>query len=322
MRILITGDSGFIGTNLVDRYLRSGDAILNLDPQPPRQAGHREVWRITDPLDAGAIRHAVRAFKPTHILHMGARTDLRGKTVEDYRLNTDALTYLLDACDALPALERVIFASSRLVCRIGYQPASDTDYCPPNAYGESKVVGEQIVRAAAPRFSWVIVRPTSIWGPWFDVPYKTFFRSVATNRYLHIKGHDPAKSFGFVGNTVHELDVLLTTMDARPSGRTLYLADYPPIHVHDMAERIQRSIGSKPIRTVPMGLLKPVALAGDLMRSLGWTDPPLTSFRLNNLVTGVIYDLSLLEEVVGDLPYSLDDGIKQTVEWMRINGEA
>src|SRR5206468_416100 len=145
----------------------------------------------------------------------------------------------------------------------------------------SKVVGERLVRERSPSYSWLIVRPTSIWGPWFDVPYKTFFRAVARNRYMHVKGHDVAKSFGFVGNSVHELGRLLTTDDPRAEGATLYLADYPPIRVHDLAERIRSALGARPIGTVRMPVLRPVALAGDVLQKAGWRTPPLPTFSLN-----------------------------------------
>lgn len=320
-RVLITGGSGFIGTNLVEHHLRAGDTVLNLDPVPPRNPAQRDTWRHFDPLDPSEVKRLFREFDPTHVHHMGARTDLMGATLEDYSLNTDGVRHVIDACEDLPNLARVIFASSRLVCRIGYQPEAEDDYCPPNAYGESKVAGERIVRESSPRFEWMIARPTSIWGPWFDIPYKTFFRSVATNRYMHVRGHDVAKQFGFVENTVHELDVLMATGDERPLGRTFYLADYPPIRVHDMAERIRRELGAKPIRTVPMALLRPVAKAGDIAQRAGWDDPPLTSFRLSNLVTEMRLDTTMLQEVVGELPHDLDEGIRRTVSWMRRNGE-
>lgn len=321
-RVLITGGSGFIGTNLVEHYQRAGDAVLNLDPEPPRNPEQRDTWKAIDPLDAAALERELAAFDPTHVHHMGARTDLRGASLDDYRANTDGVRHVIAACEKLPNLERVIFASSRLVCRIGYQPKSETDYCPPNPYGESKMVGEQIVREADPGFEWMLVRPTSIWGPWFDIPYKTFFKSVAGNRYMHVRGHDVQKQFGFVGNTVHELDVLMHTEDTRPLKQTFYLADYPPIRVHDMAERIRRELGARPIRTVPMGVLRPVALAGDLAQRAGWKNPPLTSFRLDNLITEMLLDTTMLEQVVGELPYDLDEGIRRTVSWMRAHGEA
>jgi GlcNAc-P-P-Und epimerase len=321
-RVLITGGSGFIGSNVVEHYGSAGDTVLNLDPAAPRNSAQGDTWTSIDPLDAAAVRKAFADFSPTHVFHLGARTDLHGETLDDYRLNTDALRHVIAACEDCPYLERVVFASSRMVCRIGYQPAGEDDYCPPNAYGESKMQGELIVRDAAPRFDWMIVRPTSIWGPWFDVPYKTFFKSVAAGRYVNVKGYDVAKQFGFVGNSVHELDVLMTGGDARPLGRTFYLADYPPIRVHDMAERIRRELGARPIRTVPMALLRPAAKAGDLARSAGWSEPPLTSFRLDNLVTEMLLDTSMLEDVVGELPYDLDEGIRRTVAWMRAHGEA
>jgi GlcNAc-P-P-Und epimerase len=40
------------------------------------------------------------------------------------------------------------------------------------------VIGEKLVRDSNMKCSWVIVRPTSVWGPWFEHAYRTFFRLV------------------------------------------------------------------------------------------------------------------------------------------------
>jgi nucleoside-diphosphate-sugar epimerase len=320
MRVAITGGSGFIGTNLVEHYVASNIPVVNLDPVQPRNELHRGYWNKVDPLDADEMRKALGEFAPTHVFHLGARTDLHGTTLDDYAYNIRGVEVVLDACNELVGLKRVVFASSRLVCRIGYQPTSDTDYCAPNAYGESKVRGEQIVRSANITFPWVILRPTSIWGPWFDIPYRTFFLTIAANRYIHV-GHRPVrKSFGYVGNSVQQLAAAAAASSDELDGTTTYLADSPPIEVMDMANRIQLELGSRPIRTLPRSVLKPVALVGDLAQRLGWAEPPLTSFRLENLLTEMIYDTALLDRLVPQLRYSLDEGIRHTVDWMREQG--
>ncbi len=317
IRVAITGGSGFIGTNLVEHYAALGVPVLNLDPAEPRNKQHGAYWRKIDPLDTNDVGIALSEFAPTHVFHLGARTDLHGTTLDDYVYNTRGVEVVIDACNELIGLKYVVFASSRLVCRIGYQPANDTDYCAPNAYGESKVRGEQIVRGAKTTFPWVILRPTSIWGPWFDIPYRTFFLTIAANRYVHV-GHRPVhKSFGYVGNTVQQLAAVVETSSTEIDGTTMYLADYPPIDVMDMANRIQRRLGSRPIRTLPRGPVKLGALVGDLLQKLGWTEPPLTSFRLDNLLTEMIYDTTPLSQIVPQLHYSLDESIRCTVDWMR-----
>lgn len=209
-----------------------------------------------------------------------------------------------------------------MVCKIAYQPKDEFDYYPTTKYGESKVLGEKIVRASKDiPCPWILVRPTSIWGPWFDVPYKNFFLSIARGHYFHPGRYNVNKSFGFVGNTVFQLHKLLTAPIAKVDGKTFYLADYTPVNIKDMADRIRKTIGAKRIKTAPVFLLRLLAVGGDLLKCFGWKSPPLTSFRLNNLLTNMIYDLTPVKNITGELPYCLDEGIKTTVDWIRNNGD-
>ncbi len=49
MRILVTGGSGFIGTNYIELLLKTGQAeLLNLDNRPPRNVAHKSFWQECD----------------------------------------------------------------------------------------------------------------------------------------------------------------------------------------------------------------------------------------------------------------------------------
>jgi len=57
MRILVTGGSGFIGTNYIGLLLRNGQAdFINLDIRPPRNMAHKSFWQGCDLLDAPALK--------------------------------------------------------------------------------------------------------------------------------------------------------------------------------------------------------------------------------------------------------------------------
>lgn len=316
--IIVTGGSGFIGTNLIQSLLRDGHEVLNLDLRPPACATHGALWKRVDITDRAELIAHFTAFQPEYVYHLAARTDMHGSAVSEYLANTSGTANLIVAAAAVSGrLRRVIFASSRMVCPIGYQPGSPLDYRPPNPYGESKVIGEQMVRAASLACEWVLVRPTSIWGPWFSVPYRDFFDAVSRGRYVHPRGQRIRKSFGFVGNTVFQLRRLMQAPAEAVHGQTFYLADFEPIEVLEWGGVIARAFGVPAIREVPLHLLRIAARAGDLMQALGWKDAPLTSFRLDNLLTQMLYDTGSLEAVCGPLPYRVEDAVPLTVAWMR-----
>ena len=79
----------------------------------------------------------------------------------------------------------------------------------PNLYGESKVIGEKLMRKSEISCDWVIVRPTSIWGPWFEHSYKTFFQVLNRGWYVQPGAEPITKPLGYVGNTVHMMKKIL-----------------------------------------------------------------------------------------------------------------
>lgn len=314
-RILITGGSGFIGTNLVDRCLRDAFDVLNVDLREPKLDAHRSFWLRGDLLDIDAIREAVERFRPTHVVHLAARTDLGGTTLSDYALNTLGTQNLATVLSSVEGLQHVIFTSSMLVCRPGYIPVHDTDFAFSTVYGESKAIMENWIRGAGLPYRWNIVRPSSIWGPWFGTPYRDFFDRVLQGKMYKIGGKPSAtKTYGFVLNSVFQLQKILFNQDV--SRQVFYLGDNPPLNVNDWADFVALRAGLKLPSSIPYSILKVAAVFGDVFRKIG-IDFPLTSFRLHNMTTDNIVPLDNLYTISGPHPYTLQESVDLTLEWLK-----
>jgi nucleoside-diphosphate-sugar epimerase len=228
MRILITGGSGFIGSNLIEYYNNKNYKLLNIDSKKPSDK-FKELWAEVDIRDYALFEKIVVDFDPEFIIHLAARTDLDGKTPDDYSSNTLGTINLLKISDKLTNLKRVIFTSSMLVCRPGYIPTNDSDYNPSTVYGESKVEMEKIIRDYNPNYSWCIIRPTSIWGPGFGVPYRNFFDMIIKRRYVHF-GKATTKTYGYIGNVIYQIENILNA-DKSIEKQVFYIGDYEPTNI-------------------------------------------------------------------------------------------
>jgi nucleoside-diphosphate-sugar epimerase len=318
-RIAITGGSGFIGTNLVHFYEQQGSCeILNLDLAEPPYPEHAPYWKRVDITDRRHLENTLMEFAPDYLVHLAARTDLQGQTIDDYRPNIEGVANLLAACGKLPELKRVIFASSKLVCKNGYIPGHDFDFCPDTVYGRSKVAGEELIlKNNSLSCSWIIVRPTSIWGPWFKEPYRNFFHTVQKGLYVHPKGMRSRKTYGYAGNTAYQLDRLLHADEQAVAGKVFYLGDYLPLEIYSWAALISREFGVRAPVEIPAFILKTLARFGDLLLQAGLKKVPYSTFRLENILTEAVYNLDSLQELCGDLPYTLEEGVTETVKWLK-----
>ena len=318
MRFLVTGGSGFIGTNLVEALLVHKHEVVSLDVNPPRLKSHVTFWRDVSLLDEYGTSQLLKEVRPDYVIHAAARTDLDGRSSNEYAVNTTGTLNLINAMETAGSVRRALFISSMLVCRNGYSPSDDLDYCPNTAYGESKVEMERIIREriGLTRTEFVIVRPTSVWGPWFSGPYLQFFLMIRRGLYVHPGRIQVKKQFAYVGNVVGQMLKLINANSDDCASSVFYVGDYSEYIVREWADSVQRELGARRIRTVPLPVLKAIAAVGDVLDSLGWRRVPLTSFRLTNMLTNNSLPYEKSVRVFGPLDYSVTDGIRWTIAWI------
>ncbi|WP_442844803.1 NAD-dependent epimerase/dehydratase family protein [Leeuwenhoekiella sp. H156] len=318
-RLLVTGGSGFIGTNIIEYYKTSGCfEILNVDVKAPKLDTHLEYFKEIDITRPEELETEILDFMPHIVIHLAARTDLDGDTVEAYAANTEGVQNLLDVLLKIDCLERAVFASSMYVCEPGYTPSDDNDYNPHTIYGQSKVKTEEIIKKNNPPYSWCIIRPTSIWGPFFGEPYNLFFKIVLARKYFHLGEKACKKTYGYIDNFVYQIDCILNATTDQVNTKVFYLGDYEPYNISQWANEIA-DVKKIKIPKIPFFAFQGAALFGDIIKVFG-VKFPMTSFRLKNMTTDNIYDMKTIKNIAPNLPVSRLKGTFKTVAWLEQQG--
>lgn len=318
MKIVITGGCGFIGTNLMEHLVHNQiDEILNIDIAEPKISTHKQYWKKCDICDKESLREILENFSPDYVIHLAARTDLNGKELKDYDANMTGVSNLLDVLEGIPNLKRAIFASSMYVCEPGYRPKGFEDYAPHTLYGESKVETEKRVKSRNPDYTWSIIRPTSIWGPWFGEPYNKFFHIVLNRMYFHMGKRACRKTYGYIDNAIFQILSILKAPEEKVMRKVFYLGDYEPYDITEWADEIASCTNIK-IPRIPYFFFVVAGWLGDLLKQLGIAFP-MTSFRLHNMTTDNVLDLNPIQGIAPNLPVRRVDGTIRTLEWIKSN---
>jgi nucleoside-diphosphate-sugar epimerase len=314
--IAITGGSGFIGTNLVEALaLRKNVKLLNLDVAPPQVDAHKEFWRACDLLDPEAVCAAFQQFRPEKIIHLAGRTDMLGKTVDDYAANHVGTENVISAIRQLPYVQRAVFTSSQFVVGPGELPRDDRDYRPHTLYGASKVKSEEAVRRADLACIWTIIRPTNIWGKWHPRYPKEFWKVLKQGRYFHPGGGPVTRSYGYVRNVVEQIFAILESAPEVVNKEVFYVGD-PPIDLFEWTNAFSVGLRGSPVHVIPRPVLRGIGLVGDVVVAAGGRFPLFTS-RYRSMTEDYGTPMEKTFERLGRPKMTLKEGVQETIAWLR-----
>jgi UDP-glucose 4-epimerase len=173
MTWMLTGGAGYIGAHIVRAFAAAGLPVVVLDDL---STGIRENVPPEVPFvlasvgDSGAVRAALREHHVTGVLHLAAQKAV-GESVAKPLLywdeNVGGMRSLLQSC-LDEGVDRVLFSSSAAV--FGNPPVDfvteETPVAPMSPYGETKLVGEWMLRdvAAATGLRWAALRYFNVAG--------------------------------------------------------------------------------------------------------------------------------------------------------------
>jgi len=307
MRVLITGSSGQIGTNLALRLLADGHSVFGVDRRP-------NPWTGAFPTLLQDLATPQREFRggiggapypPCDIVvHLAANAKVYDLVEQPHRaLENINLTFnVLEYCRAngLP----VIFSSSREVYGdirryLTEERSADFSFTE-SPYSASKIAGEALIYSYARCYGvrYLVFRFSNVYGRYdtdierMERVIPLFIRRLSRGEPVTVYGREKVLDFTYVDDCV---DGIVRGMQRLLGGevvnRTINLAYGQGNTLVRLAELIAGTLGVQ-----PQIIVEPVKRPGE--------------------VTYYVADISLARELLGFTPrVPLEEGVRRAVAW-------
>ena len=322
MKILITGVAGFIGSNLAKKILEGSDKVIGIDN-----------------LSYGTLRNLNNIIKHPHfnfILGDLANPLLLNQTKADIVVHlasqkipryTSALRTLeenylmlrnvIQKC--LQDKSKLIFASTSDVYgknpEIPFNEESDLVLGPTSikrwAYASSKLIGEQLIIANHDEFNmdYTIMRFFGSYGPnqnvtWWGGPQAVFMQNILEGKPIEIHGDGlQTRTFTYIEDTIQ--GIMKCIFEKKSQNNIFNIAADPneEISIKELGQKIWYLMNDKE-STPNINFI------------------PYSNFGRYEDVRRRVPDITKIKTDLGFRPkYTLDEGLRITIEWQKRNFE-
>ncbi len=329
--ILITGASGFIGSFLVEEGLKNGFQVYaGIRKSSSRQylGDPRIHFLELDFSTTAKVKDTLLACREKnlrfqYIVHNAGLTKARKK--EDFYnvncLNTIHFIEALVETEMVP--EKFVFISSLAAYGPGNpetgQPVRLADEPRPiELYGKSKLEAERYITSLKD-FPWLIIRPTGVYGP-KEKDYFIFFQTINRGMEPYIGFRKQVLTFIYVRDLVRLVFLALGSGIVR---KAYFVSDGKEYPSELFAEITKRVLGRKTVRfTVPLGMVRMIAVAGEKVSSLWGGMPTLNTDKYNVLrSTNWRCEVEPLQSDFGfTAGYDLEKGVEEAIAWYKKEG--
>lgn len=324
MNILVTGGTGFIGSHVVEILLKQNYHVRCL----VRKSSNLQ-WLESLPVelvygnfdDMDSLRAAVAGTDVIiHLAGVVAAKDREGF----FRGNVTATNNLLAAVlKYSTGIKRFLHVSSLTAVGPGKngKPVDETSIPQPiTTYGESKLAAEKTVLSYADKFPVTIVRPPAVYGP-RDTATLSFFQSVQKG-LIPLVGFSPKKvSLIYVDDLAD--GIVNAALSKDTEGKIYFLGSENIYNWQQIGTVAARVVGRKTLTVrIPEFLVMAIAGISGFISKFK-KKPSVLNYEKGKDMVADNWTCSV-ESAKRDFGYrqkvSLEEGIKNTLDWYREHG--
>jgi 3beta-hydroxy-delta5-steroid dehydrogenase/steroid delta-isomerase len=263
-RVLVTGGSGFVGTNLVTELLDRGHEVRSFDRAPSPLPAHPRLQTVVgDITDVDDVDDAVTGIDT--VFHTAAIIELMGgaSVTGEYRQRSFAVnvggTEKLVYASRAAGVKRFVYTASNSVV-MGGQRISGGDETLPytqrfnDLYTETKVAAENFVLSqnggpdGRTGMLTCSIRPSGIWGRGDQTMFRKLFESVLAGHVKVLVGSKHSKlDNSYVHNLIHGF--ILAGEHLVPGGtapgQAYFINDGEPINMFEFSRPVVEACGER-----------------------------------------------------------------------------
>jgi len=313
-KVLVTGAGGFIGSHLSEALVREGEDVRAfvrynsrdegglLDDLPNEVRSSIEIVS-GDLKDPDGVRKAVRGCDK--VFHLGALIAIPYSYVHPFdfiQTNVVGTAHVLNACLENPALERVIHTSTSEVYGTAQRVPIDEKH-PLQAqspYSASKIGADKLAESYYLSFGLPVsvIRPFNTFGPRQSLRaiIPTIISQAVKGERIRLGNLKPRRDFLFVRDTVRGFMELGECDEA--VGKVVNVGTGEDISIEELVNKILNLMGKRAEIEVQDRRIRPD----------------------RSEVMQLLADTRLAQSLFQWAPrYTLDDGLRETLEWYRQN---
>ena len=172
--VLITGGSGFIGSNLCWSFLTRYRVVVVDREIRKAQIPAGVITERADLSHYASVQEVINKYQPEYIVHLAAMPLASAQNIcisEAFEGCVNITTSLLECVSRSNyEFKRFVYASSSMV--YGHwtrEQMRETDDCKPiSEYGVAKLCGEEVTKRLCEMYGyeWACVRPSAVFGRW------------------------------------------------------------------------------------------------------------------------------------------------------------
>jgi nucleoside-diphosphate-sugar epimerase len=323
MKFFVTGTTGFIGSWVAKQLTERGDRVTCLVRKTSNLKWLKDLpaeYHYGSLLEPETLKDGVQ--NADYVLHIAGVT--KALSLEEfYKGNVEATRNLLDVVrEVNPGVKKFVHVSSQAAVGPSSSTApmdEESPMRPLTDYGRSKMQSEQTVREYMDALPITVLRPPTVYGP-RDTDVFEVFKNVHHRVNLKVGSVEPVVSI------IHAFDlsrgIILAAEHPKSAGETYFICNEDPCAWPEVIDTLQKLMNKK-VLNIPIPY--PVAYSfGAVMEAVAHiSGKPTILNRQKMREVNAKYWIASARKIREQLGYttqlSLEEGLKNTLEWYRKN---